>query len=103
MRDTNISYAQANLVYDSMTRIFEDAITTGATVRVGRVGAIVAVRRPPREIRMGFEVGKGRKVKKVTRIYNLDSRMSFSFRVYEKFIQSHSLHWFDREEDTSIS
>jgi len=98
-RELGVPFAQADKFYDVMVRVFEDAIITGAKIKVGHVGVIVPVRRPPREIRMGFVKGKGSKVKKTTRIYNLDSRLDFKFKVYKKFIESRSLHWFDQQED----
>lgn len=98
-RELGVSLPQADKFYDVMVRVFEDAIVRGAKIKVGHVGIIIPVRRPPREIRMGFSVGKGKKVKKTTRIYNIDSRLDFKFRVYRKFIDSRSLHWFDPEEN----
>ena len=102
MHDLGISYAMANQVYDTMVRVFEDGIVAGSVIRLGRLGAVVPVVRPPREIRMGFRVGKGRKITKTSRIYNLDSRLCFTFKLYEKFVETHSLHWFDTQQDTSV-
>lgn len=99
-RELSVSLEVAEKLYDSMVHVFEDAVVTGSKVKIGHVGVIVPKRRPPREIRMGFEVAKGHRIKKVTRIYNLDSRLDFRFRIYRAFINSRSLQWFDSHEET---
>ena len=94
MRDAGITYDDAARIYDCMVSAIEDAVVNGEVVRFGRVGAIVPVVRPPREVQMGFKLGKGRKVSLVRRIFNLDSRLVFKFRLYRKFTDTRTLHWF---------
>lgn len=94
MQDTGLTYDEAIQVFECLISVIEDAVVNVETVRFGRVGALVPHVRPPREVQMGFRVGKGRQVTKVRRIYNLDSRIGFRFRLYRRFMETHQLNWF---------
>jgi hypothetical protein len=95
MRECGVSYAKACRIYEAMCHCFEDGIVGGSKVRVGRVGALVPVWQPGRDVHMHFRVLKGRKVERgIHRTYNMDGRFVFKFRLYEQFIQTHHLKWF---------
>jgi hypothetical protein len=95
MKEGGLTYSNACRVYEVMCGVFSDGIVTGNRVTIGRVGALMPVWRPPREIRMHFRVKKGKKVETgVHRTYHMDGRFEFRFRLYKKFIDSTQLTWF---------
>lgn len=94
VRDIGVSYAQATRMYDCMCNVFEDGIVRGSKIRVGQVGSLTPVWRPPREIKMHFKVGKGKKVIRAQRTYVMDGRYVYKFNLYQHFINTHALRWF---------
>lgn len=95
MRESGLSYAQASRVYETMCRQFEDAIVSGSKIRIGRIGAIVPVWKPGREINMHFKRGPDGSVHTgIHRTYYVDGRYTFKFNLYERFVQTHRLRWF---------
>jgi hypothetical protein len=100
IRDNGLNYSEATRLYETMCRIFEDAIVAGSKVRIGRMGAIVPVWRPGRDIHMHFKVvkgakGGGRRIQTgVHRTFYMDGRYDFKFVLYRRFIQTRQLKWF---------
>jgi len=95
MSESGLSYAQACRVYDTMCRTFEDGIVTGSKIRIGKIGAIVPVWKPGRDIHKHFEVGKGRTIKTgIHKTYFVGERYTFKFNLYDRFVQTHQLKWF---------
>jgi hypothetical protein len=95
MSESGLSYADACRVYETMCRTFEDGIVTGSKIRIGKVGAIVPVWKPGREINMHFKRGKGQVIETgVHRTYYIDGRYTFKFNLYDRFVQTHQLKWF---------
>src|SRR2546422_457530 len=82
-RQCGMDYVTACRVFDAMTSLFEDAVARGATIRLGRVGVLVARVVPPREVTMGFERVKGNVVRRRRRSYWLGRRVKWTFRVYK--------------------
>ena len=100
MSENDLSYAQACHVYETMCRMFEDGIVTGSKIRLGKVGAIVPVWKPGREINMHFKVGKNRNIQKgIHRTFYVDGRYTFKFNLYEQFVRTHSLKWYSEMPD----
>ena len=94
MKEGGLTYSHACRIFDAMCGVFRDGIVTGNRVTIGRVGALMPVWRPPREINMHFQVKKGKKVERgVHRTYFMDGRYEFKFRLYRRFIAQHQLHW----------
>ena len=95
MKEGGLTYSDACRIYEVMCGVFNDGIVTGNRVTIGRVGALVPVWRPPRDIKMHFRVRKGRKVEKgIHRQYFMDGRYEYRFRLYKKFIETSQLRWF---------
>jgi len=95
MGESNLTYAQACSVYETMCRIVEDGVVTGSKIRLGKVGAIVPVWKPGRDHHMHFRVGKGKKIETgIHRTYHIDGRYTFKFNLYKQFMNSHQLRWF---------
>lgn len=97
MREGGLSYTQATRVYEAMCGVFCDAIVTGNRVTIGRVGALMPVWRPPREVNMHFRRKPGNVLERVHRTFFMDGRYDFKFRLYRKFIEQHELHWYTQE------
>lgn len=95
MRDCGMTYVQACRAYEAMCGCFEDGIVGGSKVRIGRVGVVVPIWRPGRDVHMHFKVEKGRKVKTgIHRTYNMDGRFVFKFSLFRRFVETHALKWF---------
>lgn len=95
MRQCGFTFAEATKAFDCMCRVFENSVVSGSRINIGRVGALVPVWKPGRDILMHFSVGKGRKIKTgTTRTYHKDGHYEFKFRLYDKFIQTRNLQWF---------
>lgn len=93
MREGGLTYSQSCRMYDVMCAAFEEAIVTGSKITIGRVGSIVPVWRPPRDIQMHFRK-QGKKVEKgVHRTYFMDGRYDFKFRLYRRFMETRQLKW----------
>lgn len=86
-------YVEACQAYESLMSTLADAVSQGAHICLGNVGALVPVVVPPRQVRMGFIMQKGGKAAKITREYFLDSRVKYKFRLYRGFVQNHQLNW----------
>lgn len=95
MRECGLSYVQASRIHDSMVRVFEDAICSGSKIKIGKVGAIRPIRRPPREVSMNFKMGKGRKAQKAQHVISLGPRITYKFSLFRQFMSTHSLNWFN--------
>jgi hypothetical protein len=95
MRDCGFSYEKASRIYASMCRTFEDGVTNGSKVGIGRLGAIVPVWQQPRTIHMHFERKSGQRVTRgIHRTYSVDGRFVFKFIVYRRFSQTRAMRWF---------
>jgi len=90
--DSGLSYEESRKAYETMTRIFEDAICSGAKINIGNVLSIVPVWMEPRVVNMGFERVKNC-VKKTQRTYYLGQRIRYRVNLYREFIRTHSLNW----------
>jgi nucleoid DNA-binding protein len=97
MRECGLSYVQASRIYDTMVGVFEDGICSGSKIKIGKVGAIYPVRRPPREVSMNFKMGKGRKTQKARHVISLGPRITYKFKPYRQFMATRSLNWFNND------
>jgi nucleoid DNA-binding protein len=95
MRDCGMSYVQACQVFDTMVSVVEDGVCSGAKIRIGKVGAIVPKRLPPRSVSQNVEMGAGRTPIKTQKIIHLGPRLRYSFKLYRQFMETHSLKWFE--------
>lgn len=87
MRDIGVSYVQACRIYDTMVAVIEDGVCAGAKIKIGKVGSIHPVRRPPREVSMNFN--------STQHIINLGPRICYKFRLYRQFMATRALNWFN--------
>lgn len=89
MRDGNLTYAQACKLYDSMVGIIEDGIANGAKIGIGKVGAIVPHRRPPRAVSMNC----AKNADGTRKVIELGPRVAYRFALYRSFVSTHRLAW----------
>lgn len=85
MRDCGLTYDQARCAYNCVVSLVEHGVVNGSKIGIGQVGAITPVRRPPREVTMGFERKNGGKIVKTRRLFHLDERTKWVFKLYRGF------------------
>lgn len=83
--EKGLTYQQAGKAYDTVTQIFADAVVSGQKISIGRVMAIVPVKRNPRTVSMGFGG--------IKKIVHLTSRIVFKAKIHREFLGKHSLRW----------
>lgn len=88
-----MSYVQAGTAYDSFIKTIEDGICSGDKIQLSRVGAIVPVKLDPRPVSMGFRRGEGNTIEHVSRTYFLGTRIKYKFKLFKRFVESHTLDW----------
>lgn len=93
MSHCGMSYVEAGRAYEAMVSVIEDGIVQGHRIGIGKVGAIDPVWHGPRDVKMGFERQDGGKVVKSSRVFHLDGRYKFRFRLFRRFIESRNLRW----------
>ncbi len=93
MVEAGLTYDQATRAYNSVMSTFADGVVTGRKIYLGQVGVLNPSVLPPRQVKMGFAVKKGREVIRQQREYFLDSRIKYSFRMFKKFARTHELKW----------
>ena len=89
--DAGVNYEEASSVYSGMLSILEDALVNRARLKFGKIGRLVPVRMPPRDVVMGFTRGKGNVVTRKKRVYHLDERTEYRFKFYREFATKHDL------------
>jgi hypothetical protein len=83
-------YADARRAYQVVVRTFEDAILTNSKLAIGRVGALVPVKRPPRVVKMGFERVKGG-CKLRFREFSYGETVRWKFKIFRTFAKRHGV------------
>ena len=89
--DAGLTYDQACRVYSSMVAILENAVVSGDKVKFGKSGCLLPVRKPPRDVVMGFQRGPGNVVTRTKRVFHLDERVEYRFTFYREFARKHEL------------
>lgn len=93
MVDSGLTYDQANRAYNSIMSTFADGVVNGRKIYLGQVGVLNPTVMPPRQVKMGFAVKKGREIVRQRREFFLDTRIKYSFRMFKKFARTHELKW----------
>lgn len=91
MLDAGLSYEQACSAYSCLVGIVEDGVISGEKIGLGRIGCLVPVRKQPRDVVMGFERLANGQVVRTKRIFHIDERTEYKFRLYGKFVRKHHL------------
>lgn len=97
MSSCGLSYAKASEVYESMVELFMDGVVNGSKVRFGRLGTLLPVWHNPKTIHQNCRRIKGGEYETTGRVYHMDGRYVFKFRLYRRFVATHSLKWFQEE------
>ena len=92
-----MTYAQAVAAYAAMVNTFDDGIVNARKIVIGRVGAVIPVWHSPRDVRMGFKRGQDG-VKRATKVFHMDGRYKFKFRLFRRFIETRNLRWFEEAQ-----
>jgi nucleoid DNA-binding protein len=93
MMDVGLTFDQACRAYTCFISVIEDGVTSGEKIGFGRVGSLTPVKKPARDVVMGFERLPGGKVARTKRIFHVDERIAFKFNLYEEFVRKHQLKW----------
>lgn len=95
MRQVGLTHAQSCRLFDAMCDVFKDGVVNGSKVRIGKLGVLQPRWHEPKAVHKGFEMGKGGQITRKKHVYFLDRRISYRLRIYSKFMDTHSLHWYD--------
>lgn len=87
MADAGLSYDQACRAYTCMVGIVEDGVSSHAKISFGKIGCLCPVRKPPRDVVMGFVRGANGKLTNTRRVFHLDARTGYKFKLYRAFAQ----------------
>ena len=90
---SGFKFTEACQAYSVLMSTLADAVSQGAYVSLGEVGALVPSVVPPKQVRMGFMKQKGGKTARIVREFFLDSRIKYKFRLYKAFVRNHQLNW----------
>lgn len=85
MHHAALTYDQACRAYMSVIGLIEDSLANGDRVALGRIGCLTPVRKPPRQVVMGFTRTKGNRIVRTRKIFQLDERTDYKFNFYPKF------------------
>lgn len=83
-------YADAHKAYRVVVQTFEDAILTNSKLAIGRIGALVPLKRPPRVVKMGFERTKNG-CKRRQREFSYGETVRWKFRIFRTFAKQHGV------------
>lgn len=92
MHESGLTYDQACRVYASMVNIIEDGVVSGYKIGFGKVGCLFPVRKPPRDVVMGFARMPNGAMVKTKRVFHLDERTHYRFNFYREFNRRHQAH-----------
>ena len=90
MLEAGLTYDQACRTYASMVGLMEDGIVNGHRIGFGKIGCLFPMKKPPRDIRMGFYCTP-QGIVKTTRIFHLDERVVYRFNFFREFARRHQL------------
>jgi hypothetical protein len=93
MDECGLSHAQAGEAYESVCRVFEDAIIAGRKINIGNICAINPEWQEARPVHMGFKRTK-EGVEKTSTVFYLGRRIRYKVSIFKEFINSHQLNWF---------
>lgn len=93
MDECGFTYDVACRIYASMVGTFEDGIAGGQKITIGNLGSLTPKISPAREVTKGFDMLPGRKVVPARKTYYLDERIRYSFKIYQKWLDTHELKW----------
>ncbi len=91
MHEAGLTFDQACRAYASLIGIIEDSLVSGHQVKFGKVGSLYPVRKPPRDIAMGFSRLANGRIVKTKRIFHLDERTAYRFNFHREFARRHQL------------
>ena len=87
----NLTYDQACRIYACMVALLEDGVVNGDKIKFGKIGCLFPVRKPPRDVVMGFVRGPGGRITHSKRVFHLDERTDYRFNFYRGFVRKHQL------------
>lgn len=91
MLEAGLTYDQACRAYASMVGLVEDGLVNGHKIGFGKVGCLFPVRKPPRDVTMGFTRTANGHIVKTKRVFHLDERTAYKFNFFREFARRHQL------------
>lgn len=95
MRQCDMSFSDATKAFDCICDILKDGVVNGSQMRFGKLGVLRPTWHQPKEVHMGFKKGKGGRLTRNRHVYFLGRRISYRFKIYRRFIETHELHWYE--------
>lgn len=83
-------YSEAYRAYQVMVQTFEDAILTSSRLAIGKIGALVPIKKPARVIKMGVE-RTARGYRRCHREFSYGETVRWKFRIFRRFAKRHSV------------
>ncbi len=78
-----MTYEAAINAFDAMVQTFENAVVNGQNVRIGKMCCLSAVKKPPRQVKSGFN----------GRTTFLGTRIVYKMRIFRGWMDSRRLNW----------
>ena len=91
MHEAGLTYDQACRAYASMVGIVEDGLVNGHKIGFGKIGCLHPIKKPPRDIVMGFARMANGDLVKTKRVFHLDERITYKFNFFREFTRRHPL------------
>jgi hypothetical protein len=91
MHEAGLSYGQACRAYRSLVSIVEDGLWNGRKIGFGKVGCLYAVRKPARDVTMGFIRTPNNKVVRARRVFHIDERLEYKFKLFRAYTRNHHM------------
>ena len=85
MNEAGLTYDAACRAYTTVVGIVEDSVVNRTKVNFGKVGCLCPIRRPARDVTMGFARGKRGEITRTKRVFHLDERTDYRFKLYRTF------------------
>ena len=95
MMDNGLSYSQSSVAYNVFIESIASGAVNGQKIHLGQVGALTPHIHQPKTVKMSFSRESGGVVDRSTqREYHIDTRLTYKFKLFKKFLQTHQLNWF---------
>lgn len=88
---SGLTYRQASQAYTVMMALIEESILNGDRIKLGQIGSLTPVVKPPRTIVMGVKRGPGGEYIPSRRVFHVDERVDYRFNFFKEFARTHQV------------
>ena len=94
VKNYGMSWTQARQAYKAFTETLGDAVVNGQKVTIGEIMTLKPVWKQPRTVAINCQIGKGRKVEKITKHVYLGMRIKYVVNLHASFLNKRHINWF---------